>query len=84
MLASIHQKGGDCKSIFLLLVLVIDDNAFCGLIMCSEHFRYLMYRHETIRCPSERLEDGVSLRFFSVDLSPRKAVLLRGGPLQKG
>src|SRR5215216_7734681 len=43
-----------------------------------------MSRHKTIRCPSEPIEDGVSLCFFSVDLSRRKAVLLRGGPLRKG
>ena len=45
-----------------------------------EHFRYIMPKHKTIWCPSKIIEDGVSLRFFSVDLSRRKAVLLRGGP----
>ena len=30
-------------------------------------------------CPSKTIEDGVFLRFFLVDLSRRKAVLLRGG-----
>ena len=52
--------------------------------MCIEHFRYLMFRHKTIRCPLESSEDGVFPHFFSVDLSHRKAVLLRGGPLWKG
>ena len=52
--------------------------------MCIEHFRYLMSRHKTIWCPSNTIEDGVSLHFFSVDLSRRKAVLLRGGPRRKG
>ena len=33
---------------------------------------------------SERIKDDGSLRFFSVDLSHRKAVLLRGAPLRKG
>ena len=52
--------------------------------MCIEHFRYLMSRHKMIWCPSEPSEDGVSLCLFSVDLSRRKAVLLRGGPRRKG
>ena len=52
--------------------------------MCVEHFRYLMFRHKMIRCPSKTIEDGVSLCFFSVDLSRRKAILLRGGPRWKG
>ena len=52
--------------------------------MCIEHFTELMSRHNTVRCPSEPIEDGGFLRFFSVDLSRRKAVLLRGGPLRKG
>ena len=34
--------------------------------------------------PSKAIEDGVSLRFFSVVLSRREAVLLRGGPRWKG
>ena len=34
--------------------------------------------------PSKAMEDGVSLRFFSVVLSRREAVLLRGGPRWKG
>ena len=52
--------------------------------MCIEHFRHIMTRHKMIWCPSKTIEDGVSLRFFSVDLSRRKAVLLRGGPRWKG
>ena len=57
---------------------------FCGLIVCIELFRYIMTKHKMIWCPSNIIEDGVSLRFFSVELSRRKAVLLRGGPLWKG
>ena len=34
--------------------------------------------------PSKAIEDDVSLRFFSVVLSRREAVLLRGGPRRKG
>ena len=34
--------------------------------------------------PSKAIEDDVSLRFFSVELSHRKVVLSRGGPLWKG
>ena len=34
--------------------------------------------------PLETIEDGVVLHFFLVDLSRRRAVLLRGGPRQKG
>ena len=52
--------------------------------MCIEHFRYIMTWHKTIWCPSKTIEDGVYLRFFSVDLRRRKAVLLRGGPRWKG
>ena len=52
--------------------------------MCFEFVRHFITRHKTIWCPSKIIEDGVSLRFFSVDLSRRKAVLLRGGPLWKG
>ena len=52
--------------------------------MCIEHFKDLMSRYKMIRCPSEPIEDGGFLRFFSVDLSHRKAVLLRVGPLWKG
>ena len=48
-----------------------------------EHFRYIMPKHKTIWCPSKIIEDGISLCFFSVDLSSRKAVLLRGGPRWK-
>ena len=51
--------------------------------MCIEYFRYFITRHKTIWCPSKTIEDSVALRFFSVDLSHRKAVLLRGGPLWK-
>ena len=43
-----------------------------------------MTRHKTIWCPSKTIEDGISLRFFSVDLGRRKAVLLREGPRWKG
>ena len=46
--------------------------------MCLEFLRRFITRHETIWCPSKTIEDGVYLRFFSVDLSHRKAVLLRG------
>ena len=52
--------------------------------MCIEHFRYSMPKHKTIWCPSKIIEDGVSLCFISVDLSRRKAVLLRGGLRWKG
>ena len=34
--------------------------------------------------PLETIEDGVVLCFFLVDLSRRRAVLLRGGPCRKG
>ena len=43
-----------------------------------------MSKHKTIWCLSELIDDGVSLRFFLVDLSRRKAVLLRVGPRWKG
>ena len=52
--------------------------------MCLEFFRRFVTRHKTVWCPSKTIEDGVFLRFFSVDLSRRKAVLLRGGPRWKG
>ena len=52
--------------------------------MCLEFLRYFISRHETIRCPSETIEVGVVLRFSLVDLSHRRAVLLRGGPRRKG
>ena len=52
--------------------------------MCIEDFRHIMTRHKTIWCPSKTTQDGVSLCFFSVDLSRRKAVLLRGGSCWKG
>ena len=52
--------------------------------MCLEFLRYFITRHETIRCPSETIEDGVVLRFSLVDLTRRRAVLLRGGPRRKG
>ena len=52
--------------------------------MCFEHFRDIMSRRKTIWCPLKPIKDDVSLRFFSVDLSRRKAVLLRGGLLWKG
>ena len=51
--------------------------------MCLEFLRYFITRHETIRCPSETIEVSVVLRFSLVDLSRRRAVLLRGGPLRK-
>ena len=51
--------------------------------MCIECFRLFITRHKTIWCPSKPIEDTISLRFL-VDLSRRKAVLLRGGPLWKG
>ena len=28
------------RAIFSLMVLVIDDNTFCGLTVCLEHFRF--------------------------------------------
>ena len=52
--------------------------------MCLEFLIYFITRHETIRRPSETIEVGVVLRFSLVDLSRRRAVLLRGGPHQKG
>ena len=52
--------------------------------MCLEFLRRFIARHETIRCPSKTIEDGVVLRFFLVDLNHRRAVLLRGGPHRKG
>ena len=52
--------------------------------MCLEYFRHFITGHKTVWCPSKTIEDGVFLCFFSVDLSRRKAVLLRGGPLWKG
>ena len=52
--------------------------------MCLEFLRLFISRHETIRCPSETIEVGVVLRFSLVDLSRRRAVLLRGGPRRKG
>ena len=44
----------------------------------------IMAKRKTIWYPLKTIEDGVSLCFFSVDLSRRGAVLLRGGPLWKG
>ena len=52
--------------------------------MCFEFVRHFITRHKMIWCPSKIIKDDVSLRFFSVDLSRRKAVLLRGGPHWKG
>ena len=52
--------------------------------MCLEFLRRFITRHEMIRCPSKTIEDGVVLRFSLVDLSRRRAVLLRGGPRRKG
>ena len=52
--------------------------------MCLESLRYFITGHETIRCPSETIAVGVVLRFSLVDLSHRRAVLLRGGPRRKG
>ena len=52
--------------------------------MCLEFLRRFIARHKTVRCPSKTIEDGVVLRFFLVDLSRRRAVLLRGGPRRKG
>ena len=78
------KKGEVVRAYLSLIVLVIDDNAFYGLIVCVEYFRHLITTHKMSWCPSKTIEDGVSLRFFSVDLSHRKAVLLRGGPLWKG
>ena len=51
--------------------------------MCLEFLRRFISRH-AIWCPSKTIEDGVVLRFFLVDLSHRRAVLLRGGPRRKG
>ena len=52
--------------------------------MCLEFLRRFIARHKTVRCPSKTIEDGVFLRFFLVDLSHRRVVLLRGGPRRKG
>ena len=52
--------------------------------MCLEFLRLFIARHKTIRCPLKTIEDGVVLRFLLVDLSRRRAVLLRGGPRWKG
>ena len=52
--------------------------------MCLEFLIYFISRHETIWCPSETIEVGVVLCFSLVDLSRRRAVLLRGGPRRKG
>ena len=52
--------------------------------MCLEFLSFFIAKHKMIRCPSKTIEDGVFLRFFLVDLSRRKAVLLRGGPRRKG
>ena len=43
-----------------------------------------MSKYKMIWCPSKTIEDGASLRFFLVDLSHRKVVLLRGAPRWKG
>jgi hypothetical protein len=34
-----------------LVVLVIDDNAICGLTVCIEHFRYSITWHKTVYSP---------------------------------
>ena len=52
--------------------------------MCLEFPRRFIARHKTVRCPSKTIENGVFLRFFLVDLSRRRAVLLRVGPYRKG
>ena len=52
--------------------------------MCLEYFRRFVTRHKTVWCPSKTIEDGVFLCFFLVDLSRRRAILLRGGPRRKG
>ena len=52
--------------------------------MCLEFLRCFSARHKTVLCPSKTIEDSIFLRFFLVDLSRRKAVLLRGGPRRKG
>ena len=36
----------------------------CGLIVCIEHFRYLIFRHKTIHCSSESSEYGVFPTFL--------------------
>ena len=56
---------------------------FCRLIVCIEYFRHFITRHKTFWCPSKTIEDGIFLCFFSVDLSHRKVVLLRGGRFGK-
>ena len=53
-------------------------------IVCLEYFRCFMTRHKTVRSPSKIIEEGVFYVHFLVDLSRRKAVLLRRGPLWKG
>ena len=52
--------------------------------MCLELLRRFIARHKTVWCPSKTIEDGVFSTFLLVDLSRRKAVLLRGGPRRKG
>ena len=47
-------------------------------------FRYITTKHKMIRCPSKTSEAVVVLRFSLVELSRRRAVLLRGGPRRKG
>ena len=53
-------------------------------MVCLEFPRRFIARHKTVWCPSKTIEDGVFLCFFLVNLSRRKAVLLRGGPCRKG
>ena len=53
--------------------------------MCLEYYRHFIARHKTVGCPSKIIEDGAFFYVpFSVDLSRRQAVLLRGGPRWKG
>ena len=52
--------------------------------MCLEYPRLFIARHKTVGCPSKTVEDVIFSMFLLVDLSRRKAVLLRGGPRWKG
>jgi hypothetical protein len=78
------KKGEIVRAYLSLMVLVIDDNAFYGLTVCIEHFRYSNIWHKMVLFPLVKERVNTVQHFFSVDLSGRKSVLLRGGPLWKG
>ena len=79
------KKGEIVRAYFPWLVLVIDDNMFCGLTVCVELCRYSYSWLETVYVPSV---DGTRRRSFLFDfgwcLSRRKSVLLRGDPPWNG